>query len=109
MIAYVAPSSWRVPELGFAGTDSGESAGGGGELLHPTTHGNPLSYDENSLTVLLADVRTDRVDVDGMERFTRALNVRPLEFIELNVAGGEITERRPAGETDWAGIPVPTF
>ena len=108
-IAYVAPSSWRIPELGFAGSGARREHGGIDELLHPTTHGNPLSYDEGRLSVLLGDAVTAGADLRGIDRFAGALAVRPIEFVELDIDAGELTLRRPAAEGYWAGIPVPTF
>lgn len=108
-IAYVAPSSWRIPELGFTGTAGQHQHGDMRELLHPTTHGNPLSFDESRLTVLLAGVSTAQVGVQGLDRLKQALNIRPIELVELDIAKGVVLDRRPAVEGPWAGIPVPTF
>lgn len=108
-IAYVAPSSWRIPELGFTGTAGQTQHAGMSELLHPTTHGNSLSFNEDRLTVLLASASTARANAKGLDRLKQALNIKPLEFVELDVATGTVIDRRPAGEGDWAGIPVPTF
>jgi protein-S-isoprenylcysteine O-methyltransferase Ste14 len=108
-IAYVAPASWRIPELGFAGTADPHGHAGMAELLHPTTHGNPLSTDEDRVTVLLASASTARADVQGLDRLRQALNIRPVEFIELDITQGGVIDRRRADEGQWAGIPVPTF
>lgn len=108
-IAYVAPSSWRIPELGFAGTAGEREHAGIRELLHPTTHGNPLSFDEDRVTVLLADASMARGNAQGLDRLKQALNVQPIEFVELDTAAGAVIDRRPAAEGYWAGIPVPTF
>jgi len=108
-IAYVAPSSWRIPELGFAGAAGKNQHTGMGELLHQTTHGNPLSFDEDRLTVLLASASTTRVNAQGLDRLTQALDIRPVEFIEIDITTGAVIDRRPAAAGHWAGIPVPTF
>jgi len=108
-VAYVAPSSWQVPELGLAGSTSSHQGGGIDELFHPTTHGNVLSFSQDSLSVVLVEAAYANNEVRGVARFTRALNVRPIEFVELDIAAGEIVEQRPATESQWAGIPVPTF
>jgi len=108
-IAYVAPSSWRIPELGFTGTVSQHEHAGMCELLHPTTHGNSLSFDESRLTVLLASASTADINVQGLDRLTKALNIRPIEFVELDITTGALIDRRPAGKGQWGGIPVPTF
>lgn len=108
-VAYVAPSSWRIPELGFTGTNGLHEHGGIAELLHPTTHGNSLSFDEDKLTVLLADASGADAGVQGIDRFTRALNIQPIEFVELDVVVSEVIDRSPAAEGYWSGIPVPTF
>ena len=108
-IAYVAPASWRIPELGFTATADTLGQTGIAELLHPTTHGNPLSHAEDRVTVLLANVSTARPDVEGLDRLTEALSIRPIEFIELDVTKGVVIDRRLADEGQWAGIPVPTF
>ncbi len=108
-IAYVAPSAWRIPELGFEGDGSSREHGGLSEILHPTTHGNPLVFDEDRLTVLEADALLARIDAQGIDRLAQALDIRPQELIEFDVASGEVISRRPAGEGQWAGVPVPTF
>ena len=108
-IAYVAPSSWRVPELGLTGSAAGHQGGSIDELLHPTTHGNVLSFGEGSLSVVLTEAAYADDEARGAARFTRALNVRPIYFVELNIAAGEIVEHRAATASQWAGVPVPTF
>ncbi len=108
-IAYVAPSSWRIPELGFSGAGSRHERGSLSELLHPTTHGNPLEFAEDRLTVLLADAEVAGGNVQGIDRLVRALNIRPIEFVDVNIVSGQIIDRSPAAEGAWAGIPVPTF
>lgn len=108
-IAYVAPSSWQVPELGLKRSSESPPGGSLDELLHPTTHGNSLSYDENRLNVVLVEASYAREEMDGVARFSQALNSRPVEFLALDIAAGEIVERRHASEGQWAGIPVPTF
>jgi hypothetical protein len=47
--------------------------------------------------------------LSGIERLSRALNVRPVIFVGLDLAAGRITEQRDADDSQWAGIPVPTF
>ena len=108
-IAYVAPSSWQIPELGFVPTADQDNHAGMGELLHPTTHGNPLSFDEDRFTVLLADASTARANVQGLDRLAQSLDIQSIEFVELDIAKGAVVDRRPAAEGPWAGIPVPTF
>ncbi len=108
-IAYVAPSSWDIPELGLTGTVMKEERAHLSELLHPTSHGNRLSFAETGFTVLLAEAFVAGAEVKGIRRFTRAIGIRPIEFIQLDGKTGEIVERRPAEEGYWAGIPVPTF
>ena len=108
-VAYVAPSSWQIPELGFTGTADGYQREGAEELLHPTTHGNPLAFDQESFTVLLVETMSVGNEAEGVDRLTRALNIKPIETVELDLVAGRIGERRMAGEGDWAGIPVPTF
>jgi len=108
-IAYVAPSSWQVPELGLSGSEIGHQGGGIRELLHPTTHGNVLSFSQDRLSVVMVEAAYVDDEVRGVARLTRALNVRPIEFVELDTIAGEIVELRPATDSQWAGIPVPTF
>ena len=108
-IGYVAPASWRIPELGFAGTADSRGQAGKAELLHPTTHGNPLRTDDARLTVLLADALTVRKNAKGLDRLRLATNIRPIEFVDLDITAGAVVGRRPAGDGQWAGIPVPTF
>ncbi|MGI9287354.1 MAG: hypothetical protein ACR2P1_18365 [Pseudomonadales bacterium] len=108
-IAYVAPSSWRIPELGFSGTKWSYQGGGLDELLHPTTHGNSLLFNEDRLSVLLVEATSDAGDLQGSAQFTHALAIRPIEFAVLDLVAGELVERRPAAAGHWVGIPVPTF
>jgi len=108
-VAYVAPSSWQIPELGFTGTKDSYQREGTEELLYPTTHGNPLVFDQNRLSALLVEVTTTGSDEQGIARLTRALNIRPIEFAELDLVAGEIGKRSLATDGAWAGIPVPTF
>jgi len=108
-VAYVAPSSWQIPELGFFGTAGSYQREGSEELLHPTTHGNPLNFDKDRFSVLLVDTVSVGGEPEGIDRLTRALSIRPIETAELDLVAGQVGERRPAGKADWAGIPVPTF
>jgi hypothetical protein len=108
-IAYAAPSSWRIPELGFAGKPGPRGHAGIGELLHPTTHGNPLSFDQDRMTILLATASTARAGAEGLDRLKQALEIRPAEFVDLDITTGAVIDRRPGAEGYWAGIPVPTF
>ena len=108
-IAYVAPSSWRVPELGFSGSEATQQDGSMRELLHPSTHGNSLSFDQDRLSVVLVEAAYVDGEVKGIDRFTQALDVRPIAFAEFDLASGEIVKQMSATEGQWAGIPVPTF
>jgi len=108
-IVYVAPSTWRIPELGLIASTPSQQGGSAGELVHPTTHGNPLSFDQDRLNVVLAKAAYAVDEVHGIERLSRALNVRPVNFASLDLAAGRITEQRDADDSQWAGIPVPTF
>lgn len=108
-IAYVAPTSWQIPELGFKGAKESYQREGTEELLHPTTHGNPLVFDQKRLNVLLVEAATASGSEHGIERLTRALNIRPVEFAQIDIVAGKIGDRRPAASGDWDGIPVPTF
>jgi len=108
-LAYVAPASWQIPELGLTGTAGRYQREGKEELLHPTTHGNPLVFDQDHLSVLLAETVSIAGELKGINRLTKALNIRPIETAQLDLIAGQIGERRTAGEGDWAGIPVPTF
>lgn len=108
-IAYVAPSSWRVPELGLEPSADSQPSGSVSELLHPTTHGNSLTYNESRLNVTLSAATYARGEMRGIARFSQALNARPIGFLELDTAAGEIIKRSDASEGRWTGIPVPTF
>lgn len=108
-VAYVAPSSWQIPELGFTGSKTSNQHEGLKELLHPTLHGNSLVFDQDRLSVLLTDANSAGGDEQGIKRFTRALNIRPIEFAEFDLITGSIGERKPAAQGQWGGIPVPTF
>jgi protein-S-isoprenylcysteine O-methyltransferase Ste14 len=108
-IVYVAPSSWQIPELGLTASTASHQGGGIDELFHPTTHGNALSFDQDRLNVVLVQATYAADDVQGIERLSRALNVRPVDFVGLDLAAGRIVEHRVASESQWAGIPVPTF
>ena len=108
-IVYVAPSSWRVPELGFTGSAAGQQGESINELLHPSTHGNALSFDQDRLSAVLVEAAYLDGDVEGIERFIQALDVRPIAFAGIDLAAGEIVEYTSAKDGQWAGIPVPTF
>jgi len=108
-IAYVAPASWSIPELGLRRTQDSESSTGLAELIHPTTHGNPLTASQDLVNVVMtqgAYVEKDRAD---KARLSQALNLRPLLFLELDIVHKEIIKRHDAENSQWAGIPVPTF
>lgn len=108
-LAYVAPSSWKVPELGLERTSEPPPGAGHSELLHPTTHGNSLLFDQGQLNVVTVEAAYIGGNKRGMDRFTRALNLRPLEFARLDLSTRKIVETRQATDSQWAGIPVPTF
>lgn len=109
-IAYVAPLSWRIPELGLEASREIQAGGGSlAEFFHPSTHGNSLVYDEHQLKVVLVEARSIGEEPTGLPRFSRALNVRPMEFLTLDIDAGEMVERKTEGNSQWEGIPVPTF
>lgn len=108
-IVYLAPTSWQIPELGLTASTASHQGGGIDELFHPTTHGNTLSFDQDRLNVVLAQATYAADDVQGIERLSQALNVRPTTFAGLDLAAGQIVELRIASDSQWAGIPVPTF
>lgn len=108
-IVYVAPASWQVPELGLVASTKNHQGGSIDELFYPTTHGNSLSFAEERLSVVLVQANYVGGEVTGMERLTRALNVRPIKFADLDLAAGQIVEQSMATDSQWAGIPVPTF
>ena len=108
-IAYVAPASWSVPELGLRRTVDVQSASGVAELLHPTTHGNSLAASQERLNVVVAQATYPDNPGRGAQRLSRALNLRPLQFLELDISRRMIIEQREADDSQWAGIPVPTF
>ncbi|MCP4302607.1 MAG: isoprenylcysteine carboxylmethyltransferase family protein [Gammaproteobacteria bacterium] len=108
-IVYVAPSSWQIPELGLIASTTSHQGGSIDELFHPTTHGNTLSFAQDRLNVVLAQATYVDGEVQGIERLTQALNVRPIQFADLELAAGQIVETRVATDSQWAGIPVPTF
>jgi protein-S-isoprenylcysteine O-methyltransferase Ste14 len=107
-IAYVAPSSWQVPELGLTRSPANRQGESTNELLHPSTHGNPLTVG-HILSVALVEAVYAGDKVQGIERFSRALNVRPVAHAEIDLGTGEIVENMTSIESQWAGIPVPTF
>jgi protein-S-isoprenylcysteine O-methyltransferase Ste14 len=108
-IAYVAPASWSVPELGLKRSADAQTASGLSELVHPTTHGNPLSTDQTRLNVVTAEAAYAVAGATGRSRLNRALNLRPLMVIELDVSAQAVASRRNADDSQWSGIPVPTF
>lgn len=108
-LAYVAPSTWQIPELGLTGIAASYQRGGTEELLHPTTHGNSLVFDEDQLSVLLVETVTNGADREGIDRLAQALNIQPVETARIDLVAGRIRERSPVGAGDWEGIPVPTF
>ncbi len=108
-LIYVAPASWSVPELGLKRSVARAPGGQLDELRYPSTHGNSLVFDEGRLNVVAVDTRYQSTDPAGIQRLSRVLNLRPAEFLALDLDAGRITERRKASESQWAGIPVPTF
>jgi protein-S-isoprenylcysteine O-methyltransferase Ste14 len=108
-LAYVAPATWSVPELGLKGMKSEQPASGLSELVHPTTHGNALSADQAQLSVVSADAVYASTEIHGRSRLTRALNLRPSGFAELDITSRTVVAHQTAESSQWAGIPVPTF
>ena len=108
-LAYVAPASWSVPELGLKGDGSAQAAGGLSELVHPSTHGNSLGADQSRLNMVTADAKYVGDEVQGRLKLDRALNLRPAGSAWLDIQSGSIGGIRTADKSQWAGIPVPTF
>lgn len=108
-IAYVAPASWSVPELGLKRTQDSETSTGLAELIHPTTHGNSLTASQNLVNVVMTQGAYVEKDRGDKARLSQALNLRPLLFLELDIVHKQIIKRHDAENSQWAGIPVPTF
>ncbi|MEQ9451992.1 MAG: isoprenylcysteine carboxylmethyltransferase family protein [Pseudomonadales bacterium] len=105
-VAYVAPASWQVPELGLQG-DAGYQHGGVQELMHPTTHGNSFDFDATRIAVLLAEPVVGHADT--APRLSRLLGIKPISIVEIDLQQRAVVNRRPAAPGRWAGIPVPVF
>ncbi len=107
-IAYAAPSSWRIPELGLVGTGKHRHAGLN-VFLHPTTHFNSLDFDQNRATILLASPARRDKSIQGLAVFTQALGIQLHQTLEIELLEGSVVDKRAAAVSQWQGIPVPTF
>jgi protein-S-isoprenylcysteine O-methyltransferase Ste14 len=109
VIAYVAPDSWRVPELGLT-SDGNNSHSGLGELLHPTIHGNSLEFDASRIKVLITEPIVFNENVGGRELLLSTLGYVPRLLISIDLAAGRILSINDEPiESRWKGIPVPVY
>jgi len=106
---YVGPSSWRVPELGLERTSAPPPGAKSNELLYPTTHGNPLLFDEYHVNVVRVAATYTDDEPSGIQRFTQALDLRPIGFATLDISKNVIVSTEYDVDSQWAGIPTPTF
>ncbi len=104
VIAYLAPATWSIPELGLSPNERYEIPARD-ELLHPAQHGNSLEFDRRYWRILF----TRAEGVGDPERILMtSLGITPL--FQVEVADGVITEvvDQP-GASYWSGIPVPIY
>ena len=106
---YVSPSSWRVPELGLERTSALPAGAKANELRYPTTHGNPLLFDEYRVNVVKVEATYTKDEPSGLRRFTQALDLRPIGFAALDLSDRVIVSTEYNVDSQWAGIPTPTF
>jgi len=107
-LAYVAPISWRIPELGLIGTER-NSPSESQELMHPTTHGNPLPSSVDRVQVLVAEPILDSVDVTGLQILARTTRIVPKQVLYLDLEANRLVNTVKPKPGPWASIPVPTF
>ncbi len=106
---YVGPSSWAVPELGLRRTNAPPEGVATSELRYPTTHGNPLLFDPHHVNVVKVEATYAGDEPSGLRRFTHALDLRPTGFATLDLANEAIVTTEYTADSQWAGIPTPTF
>ncbi len=106
---YVGPSSWAIPELGLVRTTKPLAGAKASELRHPTTHGNPMLFDSQHVNVVKVDVTYAGNEPSGLQRFTRALDLRPIGSAALELSDQRIVSSNFTPDSQWAGIPTPTF
>ncbi len=106
---YVGPASWRVPELGLERTITPPDGAKANELLHPTTHGNPLQFDESRVNVVRVEAKYPGDEPIGLQRLTSALDIRPIGFASLDLSQRAVLSIEQDVHGQWAGIPTPTF
>lgn len=104
VIAYLAPATWSIPELGLSPNERYEIPARD-ELLHPAQHGNSLEFDRRYWRILFT--RAEGVAEPGRLLMT-SMGITPL--FQVEVAEGVITDLidRP-GSSFWSGIPVPIY
>jgi protein-S-isoprenylcysteine O-methyltransferase Ste14 len=109
VIAYVAPESWSVPELGLM-SDGSYSHSGLEEMLHPTVHGNPLDFDADQVSVLIAEPIVADSNAKGKDLLLSTLGYVPRILIKIDLAEGRMTSiSQEPYESSWKGIPVPVY
>jgi protein-S-isoprenylcysteine O-methyltransferase Ste14 len=109
VIAYVAPASWSVPELGLV-SDGAYSQSGMMELLHPTIHGNSLEFDANQISVLITEPIVFNDDAKGQNLLLSTLGYEPRILIRIDLTEGRIISLNDEPyESHWRGIPVPVY
>ena len=108
LLVYVAPSNWRVPELGLIG-DQGENPSETQELMHPTTHGNPLPTSVERVQVLVTKPVLDTPNVMGHQILAHTMGIVPLQVVYLDLESNQLVSFAEPEPGPWASIPVPTF
>lgn len=107
-LAYVAPESWQVPELGLVGA-TGYSHSGLDDLLSPGLHGNRVDADTSHVQVLLVRARHADPAREWGATLDDVIGIEPQWRLLLDLAAGEVRAEAPAGASQWQGIPTPVF
>ena len=109
VIAYVAPESWSVPELGLM-SDGSYSHSGLEEMLHPTVHGNSLDFDADQISVLITEPIVADGNAKGKDLLLGTLGYVPRMLVRIDLAEGRILSiSEEPYESRWKGIPVPVY
>ena len=105
IIAYIAPATWSIPELGLRAS-SGYNQTGADELAHPTMHGNVPDYEGNKFSVLVATPYYRSPDQTGLNHL---ISIQPRFQIKVDLESGQVERLENLKPGRWAGIPVPVY
>lgn len=102
-LAYLAPSSWSIPELGLL-PEYNLSASD--ELSHPMLHGNPPDYNGSRFKLLVTEpiFRTE-----ASQGLLNIISTRPLYAINIDLETGTAERTDKLNPGKWQGIPVPVY